>query len=221
VVVDSFSTDKTVEIAESLGCRVIKNVFQGHIEQKNIGLDQCTFDHVLSLDADEALSPELERSILQVKNNWKYDGYSMNRLSNYCGKWIHHCGWYPDTKLRLVDRTKARWGGTNPHDKLLLANNTVSGHLKGDLLHYTLGSFTEHLKQINYFTDIGARMAYEKGRRSNLLLILFSPVFKFFKDYVIKLGFLDGFYGFVISYNSAFATYLKYLKIWELGKKDK
>ncbi|MBC7921069.1 MAG: glycosyltransferase family 2 protein, partial [Ferruginibacter sp.] len=116
VVVDSGSTDNTKAICLQKGARFSEHPFTGHIEQKNYALAQATHDHVLSLDADEALSPALIQSILAAKGNWREDGYSMNRLSSYCGHWIRHCGWYPDRKLRLWNRTKGRWGGQNPHD---------------------------------------------------------------------------------------------------------
>jgi glycosyltransferase involved in cell wall biosynthesis len=215
LVVDSFSTDKTKEICLQRGVRFLENRFAGHIEQKNYALAQTTYDHVLSLDADEVLSPELTRSILQVKQRWSYDGYSMNRLSSYCGKWIRHCGWYPDRKLRLWNRTKGQWGGSNPHDRVMLDQNARQAHLPGDLLHYTYYTISQHLQQIDFFTEIMSREAYKNGKRSSLLKLLLSPVVKFIKDYFIKLGFLDGYYGFVISTVSAFATYCKHLKIRE------
>src|SRR3954465_7519353 len=117
VVIDSFSTDKTEEICKSKGVRFIQHVFEGHIQQKNWAITQAKFPHILSLDADEALDETLKQSILLLKNNWQKDGYYMNRLTNYCGKWIRHCGWYPDKKLRLWDSRKGHWTGTNPHDK--------------------------------------------------------------------------------------------------------
>jgi len=111
VVVDSCSNDKTCEICEKYGVRFIQNRFKGHIEQKNFAMQQAEYDWVLSLDADEVLSLELTDSILKVKKDWVIDGYAFNRLTNYCGTWIRHCGWYPDTKLRLWDKRRGRWGG--------------------------------------------------------------------------------------------------------------
>ena len=116
VVVDSFSKDKTKEICLAHNVVFIEHSFKGHIEQKNWAYTQASNNYVLSLDADEALSDELKNSILAIKNNWKNDGYAFNRLTSYCGKWIKHCGWYPDIKLRLWDRRKGTWKGINPHD---------------------------------------------------------------------------------------------------------
>ena len=136
VILDSFSKDRTCEIAAMLGARVVQHVFDGHIEQKNLAITHAKFPFILSLDADEALSDELRQSIQEVKNDKHADGYSMSRITNYCGKWIHHCGWYPDTKLRLWDSTKGRWGGINPHDKYEMDAGSGTELLKGDILHY-------------------------------------------------------------------------------------
>ena len=133
IVVDSFSTDNTREICEQYGVRFLENEFHGHIEQKNWAKEQAKFDYILSLDADEALDQELYREIMEVKQNWQGDAYKMNRLTNYCGKWIHHSGWYPDTKLRLFDRKKGDWGGNNPHDKFIMESDSNILYLKGDI----------------------------------------------------------------------------------------
>ncbi|MDQ3536580.1 MAG: glycosyltransferase family 2 protein [Bacteroidota bacterium] len=218
VVVDSYSTDKTKEIALNKGAVFIENKFKGHIEQKNFALSQCNSDYVISLDADEAISQRLKAEILEVKNSWNHDGYSMPRLSNYCGKWIRHSGWYPDKKIRLFDKTKGSWGGINPHDKVIMQDVNKVGNLKGDILHYTMNSIEDHIKQLNSFTSIGAKAAYEKGTRSNIFIIIFSPVLKFFKSYFFQRGFLDGYYGFIICCISSFASFIKYVKIREYQK---
>ena len=137
--------------------------------------------------------------------------------TNYCGSWVHHCGWYPDTKLRLWDSRLGSWGGDNPHDKFELekAYNQTS-HLKGDILHYSYYSLEDHYKQVTYFTDILAKAQYKKGKKAPLLVLLFSPVVKFIKDYFIKKGFLDGKVGFQICRISAYATFTKYRKLRRL-----
>ena len=221
LVVDSFSTDKTEEICNNNRARFIRHPFEGHIEQKNYAMSQASYDHILSIDADEALSEELRESILNVKSNWNYDGYSLNRLTNYCGKWIRYCGWYPDTKLRLWDRRKGSWGGVNPHDKVIMNKNSLISHVQGDLLHYSYHTITEHVSQMNKFSDIAARVAYENGIRSNLIIDVFlNPLFTFMKKYLIKLGILDGYYGFIISINTAFGKFLKYAKLRELKRNN-
>ena len=217
VVVDSFSKDKTEEICKQYNVRFVQHAFEGHIEQKNWAITQAKYPHVLSLDADEALDDALRQSNLNVKADWKYNGYSMNRLTNYCGSWVHHCGWYPDTKLRLWDSRLGSWGGDNPHDKFELekAYNQTS-HLKGDILHYSYYSLEDHYKQVTYFTDILAKAQYKKGKKAPLLVLLLSPVVKFIKDYFIKKGFLDGKVGFQICRISAYATFTKYRKLRRL-----
>lgn len=219
VVVDSFSKDKTEEICKALKVKFIQHPFEGHIQQKNYAIDQCSGDFVLSLDADEALSEELKTSILSVKKEGvKSDSYQFNRLSNYCGHWVKHCGWYPDTKVRLIKKGTAKWGGVNPHDELQPAEPKNTLYLKGDLLHYTINTREDHYKQVEYFTTIAAKEAFLKGKRSNWIIIIAKSAFKFFRDYIIKLGFLDGKTGFHISRISAYATYRKYFKILLLQK---
>ncbi len=217
VVVDSFSKDKTKEICETFGVKFVEHVFEGHIEQKNWAITQASFPHVLSLDADEALDDTLKKSILKVKENWTHDGYFMNRLTNYCGKWIHHCGWYPDRKLRLWDTRKGKWGGDNPHDKYELTDpNAPTLQLEGDILHYSYYTLDDHYKQVTYFTDILSKAQYNKGKKAPLIVLIFSPVVKFLRDYFFKLGFLDGRAGFTICIISAYATYTKYKKLRQL-----
>jgi glycosyltransferase involved in cell wall biosynthesis len=219
IVVDSYSADKTVEICRSNGAKVIQHKFEGHIQQKNYALEQASFFFSLSLDADEVLSEELRMSIASVKSDWKYDGYEMNRLTNYCGAWIRHCGWYPDRKIRLFDRRKGKWSGINPHDRYALNDSNASvGYLHGDILHYSYYSISDHVKQVEYFTEISARVLFEKGKKASLVRLLLSPIFRFFRDYILKGGFLDGYYGFVVCMISSHAVFLKYAKLRELWK---
>jgi len=219
VVVDSFSTDKTKAICTQKEVRFIENKFDGHIEQKNFAITQAKNQYVLSLDADEALTKELQEAILQIKNNWQADGYSFNRLTNFCGTWIKHCGWYPDKKLRLWDKTKGKWGGDNPHDKVMMEKDAAVKHINLDILHYSFYTIEEHLKQIDFFTDISAKAAFEKGKTSNGFTIFYKSTFKFFRDYFLKLGFLDGYHGYVVCKNSAHAKHLKYSKLRDLNRK--
>jgi glycosyltransferase involved in cell wall biosynthesis len=217
VVVDSGSSDKTVEICKAKGAIVHFHEFPGHIEQKNYAITKATYPHILSLDADEALDETLKRSILEVKNNWTKDGYYMNRLTNYCGHWVKHCNWYPDKKLRLWDSRKGKWGGLNPHDKFeMFDGDRSTGYLKGDILHYSYYSVEDHYRQVEYFTTIASKAYFEKGKRSNLFKMLVNPAAKFIDHYLLHLGFLDGWAGYSISRISAYATYLKYKKLRDL-----
>jgi glycosyltransferase involved in cell wall biosynthesis len=218
VVVDSFSTDRTREICESYNLRFISHPFDGYIEQKNIALSHCSHPYVLSLDADEALSDTLKKAILTEKQNGLHGAYCFNRLTNYCGHWVKHCGWYPDVKVRLFSRESGVWGGLNPHDKFEFHHPVKLKHLSGDLLHYSYYTLEEHHKQVEYFTSIGAKSYFEKGKSDGLLKMYSAPVAKFIRDYFINLGFLDGKAGWLICTISAGATFKKYRKLRMLNK---
>ncbi len=218
VVVDSLSTDSTQQICAQHGVRFISHAFEGYVKQKNWARLQASHQWVLSLDADEALSIELRNSIIEIKQNPTADGYTMNRLNNYCGTWIHHCGWYPDRKLRLWNNAKGEWMGENPHDRFEMPNTSIINHLKGDLLHYTYHTILQHLNQINKFTAIAANERFRKGKNISILLLIFRPLFTFLKKYIIKRGFMDGYNGFVISVLSAYGSFLKDIQLRQLHK---
>jgi len=221
VVVDSFSTDKTEEISNQYNAKFIKNNFDGYIEQKNFAKNQAEFDYVLSLDADEALSDKLIIRIKSLKQEgFKYDGYYFNRLTNYCGKWIKHSGWYPDTKLRLWNRHKGEWQGMNPHDEYKLAPGAKAQHIKLDILHYSYHSLDQHLRQMVSFSAIGALSKYNKGKKISVPLLMIRPYFTFIKKYILKGGFLDGYYGYVIAMLSAFGTFQKDVLLREHCKEE-
>jgi len=218
VVVDSFSTDRTEAICKEKGARFIQHAFEGHIEQKNWALTQARHPHVLSLDADEAPDAILKTAILEAKKNWTHDGYSMNRLTNYCGQWIRHCGWYPDVKLRLWDRRKGKWGGVNPHDRYELQAGAAQTHLPGNILHYSYYTVEEHYRQAEKFAAIAAKALHQKGETISAPMVLMKTAAKFIRNYFVKLGFLDGRYGFVICRISAWETWRKYSLLRQLQR---
>jgi glycosyltransferase involved in cell wall biosynthesis len=219
VVVDSGSTDKTKEICEGFGVRFIVQPFLGYIQQKNFALDATTYPHVLSLDADEALSPELRNSIVTAKaNGFPCTGYTMNRLSWFCDSWIRHGSWYPDRKLRLVFKLAARWVGLNPHDKLELTKPSTEKHLAGDLLHYTYYSLDEYILQGNKFSSISAKAMFEEGKKAGYINLIWNPFMAFIKNYVFRAGFMDGFNGYIIARQSASQTFFKYAKLIKLQR---
>lgn len=220
LVIDSFSKDKTKDICLENQTTFIENPFEGHIQQKNFAIQLAKYDWILSLDADEALTPELEKSILEIKNNPELNGYSMNRRTYYCGHWVKYCGWYPDTKIRLINRNFGAWAGVNPHDRLELIDKLPVKNLEGDLLHYSYYTREDHLKQIEYFGDIAANELYKKGKRVNWFTIYAKTIFQFIKSFFLKKGILDGATGFTISRLSAYATYRKYVKLLELNKNE-
>jgi len=211
VIVDSLSTDGTLAIAEKYTDNIHHQKFLGHIEQKNLAVLKASNDWVLSLDCDERLSPELQQSILASKDSLDAaDAYCMSRKTFYIYRWLNHC-WYPDIKTRLFNRNGSRWGGTNPHDHIITDGDKVV-HLKGDIQHYSFDSISDHLKTIDRFTEIGA----DELIRKNKSFTIFSPIthasWTFFKLYVIKRGFLDGFAGLLVSVLSYMHVFVKYSK---------
>lgn len=216
VVADSFSTDRTKEIVKSYGGKIFQKAFDGYVNQKNFANSKATYNYILSLDADEVLSDELRVSVKKVKSNFEADGYTLNRLTNYAGKWVRHSGWYPDRKLRLFDRRKGKWDGLIIHEEFKLEPGSRQQHLKGDLLHYSFNSVEEHKKQSEKFTTLGAEADFLKGKTAPFYKIWFGPVVKFFQSYFFRLGFLDGRTGFTICWLSAAATHTKYAKLRQL-----
>lgn len=210
LVVDSLSTDKTKSICIEKKVRFITNEFQGHIQQKNFAKSLAKYDHIISLDADEQLDKEAQLSILQIKKSWTGDGYYFNRLNNYCGKWIKYGSWYPDLKLRLWDRRSGEWGGINPHDQFIIENKSSLKTLKGYILHYTADSKEQYLKQMRYFSEVAANAYLKENKRSSLFKILTRPLLRFIRDYIFKLGILDGVSGYQVCKATAYGTYLKY-----------
>lgn len=214
VVVDSFSTDGTKAICTAYGVNFIEREWQGYSATKNFGNDQAKNDHILSLDADEALSPELKASILNAQDD---GAYSFNRLTNYCGKWIKHGGWYPDVKLRIFDRRTAKWEGSI-HEELVLDVGVHTHKLHGDLLHYSFYTVEEHQAQAQKFAKLKAEQMKTKGRTYNAALHLLAPVWKFIQQYCLKMGFLDGASGLRIARISAGSVAQRYKELKALNK---
>ncbi len=221
IILDSFSSDKTCELSRNLGVKVFQHKFDGHIQQKNRAITYASFPYVLSLDADEELSPELILSILTVKKDWQFDAYGMNRLNNYGGQWIRHGSWYPDKKLRLWQSDKGAWGGENPHDKFIMQPQASVGHLKGNLLHYTMNGYDDLKKQTDKFSAIAAKAMFERGKRISRIQIAIKTGFRFFKEYFLLLGFLDGKAGWQIATMNAFYVWLKYRRLQALHAQNR
>lgn len=213
IVVDSFSTDRTEEICRKYNVRFFQHKFESHIQQKNWALNQAVNDYIISLDADEALSPELRDSVVQAAKDWKYDGYWLKRKTSYTNTRDPRDVRYVEKKIRLWDRRKGVWGGMNPHDRIIMDRNATIGHLAGDMLHYSFFSIESHRKKADYFSSISANALFISGKRGNLLRIVFSPIWKFIKSYFLRLGMLDGMHGLKIAYSSANGAYMKYSKL--------
>jgi glycosyltransferase involved in cell wall biosynthesis len=211
LVVDSGSVDRTVELAEKLGARVIEAGWRGFAGQKNWAAEQATHDWILSLDADEALSEALEAEILNLKKSTpEQDGYTMPRMARYLGRWILHSGWYPDRKVRLYDRRKTMWVGDFVHESVQAPSRL--GHLQSNLLHFTCESISEHVKTLDRYTTLAAQEIAARKLKVPLSRLIFDPAWTFVKTYFLQRGFLDGPEGLTIAQMAAFYTYLKYAK---------
>jgi len=221
VVVDSYSTDRTEEICRSFGVIFIQNEWLGYSGQKNFANTKATYDHILSLDADEALSENLREEIIKQKETGLRPAYQMNRMTNYCGHWIRYGSWYPDRQLRLFNRTSGRWDGEKIHEKFMPDDGIKPELLKGDILHFSYYSIHEHLDQANHFTTLAAEVAFSRGKKAPLAKVVVSPFIRFFRDFFFRAGFLDGYHGFLVARISAFASFLKYSKIRQFHKQNK
>jgi glycosyltransferase involved in cell wall biosynthesis len=211
LVLDSGSNDRTVEIATKLGARVVEAYWRGYAAQKNIAAELASHDWILALDADESLSEALEAEIWQIKKAGpQFDAYTMPRLAQYLGRWILHSGWYPDRKVRLFNRRKAKWVGPYVHESVQVQGRI--GHLESNILHFTCSSLSEHLKSLDRYTTLAAEGLVAGGENVTLNRILFDPLWTFFRTYILKLGFLDGLEGLTIAYMAAFYNFAKYAK---------
>lgn len=219
IVVDNDSTDKTVEIASGLGARVMSNKFTGFGEQKHFAQSQASNEWILSVDADEEVSSNLKESILSIKEAPKFDAYRVNILTNYCGKWIKHSGWYPSYKIRLWNRNKGSISQDKVHEEWFLHDTHGQvGTLKGDLHHYSYNTISEHIRKIELYSEIGALSDVEKGKHVSLLKLWFMPKWLFFSRFIFRGGFLDGYYGYLICKSAAFYAYVKYAKTRQYSK---
>ena len=211
VVVDSGSTDRTVEIAEKLGARVVEMNWRGYAGQKNYASEQARYDWILSIDADESLSEALEAEIWQIKKTGpKCDGYTMPRLAQYLGRWILHSGWYPDRKVRLFNRRKAKWVGDYVHESVKVEGSV--GHLDSNLLHFTCSSLSEHLKTMDRYTTLAAEQLVAQKKPIGFRKLVLDPLWTFFRTYFLQQGFRDGVEGLCIAYMAAFYNFAKYSK---------
>lgn len=216
VVVDSGSADRTVEIARENGARVEHQSWLGHRDQKNVALGLCTRPWVLALDCDEELSPGLRAALEAFFQNGdaeRFDGAWMARKVFFLGRWITHGDWYPDRKLRLFRREKARWGGSPEHDKIELDGATAT--LRGDLLHYSFRDIPHYISKINVYSDVFLDRQKMAGERWSLAHTMFRPWWRFFRAYVLRRGFLDGFPGFWIATSTAYFAFVRYSRKFE------
>jgi len=216
LVVDCGSADQTVEIAEAAGARVVSHPWEGFTRQKNYAAAQARYPWILSLDADEALSPQLATELRKLKQEGADDaaGYRFPRLARFQGRWIRHSGWYPDRKLRLYDRRRGCWAGDYVHERVEVDGPVRD--LSGDLYHFTGDSFEQQLQRMDRYTALAAQEAFERGGRWILAGMLAGPPWKFLETYFLRQGVRDGFPGFVIAVLAGLYVFLKYAKLWQL-----
>jgi glycosyltransferase involved in cell wall biosynthesis len=215
IVVDSGSTDGTADIARANATRVIVRAWPGYSEQKNFAADQATHDWVLSMDADERVTPALAAEIREVlRRGPTAPGYRIRRVTNYLGRWIRSTDWFPDYQLRLYDRRRGRWNGLKIHESFHLTQGQPA-KLHGELEHYAYRDIAHHLSKINAYTTLIAEQWHEEGRRTNVLAMAIHPWLAFMRNYVLRAGFKDGTVGFTISVLNSYYVFLKFAKLWE------
>lgn len=219
LVIDSESTDRTAEIASSLGATVVSRTWPGFAAQKQFGVDQAKYDHIFSLDADERVSPELKTEIAAIRqhSSGTADGYRIPRLSYYFGRPIRHSGWYPDWQLRLFDRRKGRWSDVLVHESVTMSADAAVGKLKGDIIHHTVERVLDHHRVMGErYAPLAARQMFDRGVRTSRVKIATAGPTAFFSTYVLKAGILDGLAGFSIARFAAHHAFLKHMCLWEL-----
>ena len=222
VVVDSGSTDGTEEICRQYGAKFYSHDWAGFAEQKNYAETLATGDWVLSLDADEEVSESLSASIMQALADGGDEGtvYCMNRLTNFCGQWIRHCGWYPDRKVRMWKRGTARWEGS-VHERLAFSTLMKTVRLEGDLLHYSYYTLDELAERQRKYYLLAAQEAFAQGRRCRQAGVVLRPLWRFVRDYLLRGGFLDGSAGYTVCRMNAHYTFMKYATLRELQMNNK
>lgn len=220
VVVDSYSQDKTKEICEKFeNVKFIERDWKGYSNAKNFANDQAKNEWILSIDADEELDHQLQNEIQKLKQTISKDSiYLLNRLTNYCGKWIYHSSWYPDIKERIFEKNKIHWSGEFVHEELEIPSTFNKIILKGHLNHYSYYDKIDHLKRANKYSSLTAQKMHAKGKKSSVLKPYLSSIARFISMYFIKKGFLDGSAGFWIAYISAKSNIFKYKELRRLNK---
>ncbi|HLG13741.1 MAG TPA: glycosyltransferase family 2 protein [Blastocatellia bacterium] len=219
IVVDSESTDRTIEIARRFTDRIFVRAWPGYSIQKNFAAAQASNDWIFNLDADERVSPELAKEIVEMKDGPEPapTGFRIPRRTFYLGRWIRHSGWYPDRKLRLYRKDAGRFTGAFVHESVEVKGEVKN--LSGELLHYTVRNSSEHHERLDRYTTLAADELRGQGKKGSLIATLLSPVATFIRSYILKLGFLDGVPGLAIAYFAAHYAFLKNLKLWEATRR--
>ncbi|MCB0358910.1 MAG: glycosyltransferase family 2 protein, partial [Bdellovibrionales bacterium] len=221
LVVDSFSTDRTVEIARGRGATVIQREWPGYRAQKAFALQQAQHEWIINIDADERVSPELRENVLRVlegrcdelNGGEEVVGFQVNRLVFYLGRWWRQGGWYPEYRLRFFKRSRVSWGGEEPHEKVIPHGRTSK--LDGDIYHFTYNDMADQIDRLNHFSSAAATALFEREAKLKLRHLLLNPWIRFFKFYILKRGYREGLAGFIVAVLEGFYTFIKYAKLWE------
>lgn len=219
VVVDSGSTDQTMDLCREWGARVIAGKFDGFVNSKNRALKYTRGEWVLSIDADEQVTPELRDEILKIiQDENALDGYRVPRRNHYLGKWVRHCGWYPDYQLRLWRRPRGKWVGGSVHERVDVEGSV--GKTRSALNHFTYNSIDEHILRMNRYAGLHARDRFREGKRAHAIHLFLVPAIQFFRLYFLRLGILDGLHGLMVSGMGSYYAYLKKAKLIEIQMKQ-
>jgi glycosyltransferase involved in cell wall biosynthesis len=215
VVVDAESTDNTVDIARRYTNRIIVRPWPGYVAQKNFAAAEASHDWIVSLDADERVTPALRDEITHtLASSPGAAGFRIPRVTFHLGRWIRSTDWYPDYQLRLYDRRRGQWTGRYVHESVRVDGPV--GRLRGELQHYAYRDVAHHLQTMDRYTTLAARQMFEDGRRAGWVDILITPRLTFFRNYILRGGFRDGMAGLIISAMNAYYVGLKFAKLWEL-----
>ncbi len=216
-VVDSYSQDRTLEIAREFSARVVQHEYVNSAAQKNWAIPQASHPWILLLDADERVTPELGDEIRRIlAEGPRFDGYWIRRANHFLGRRVKHCGWETDRVIRLFRRDLGRYQEREVHAEIQLPGPLPV--LRQPLLHYSFRSFRQYWRKMELYSDWGASQLYREGRRAGWISVGLRPPLRFFKMYFLRLGFLDGVHGLVLCMLAAFSVFLKYAKLWELGR---
>lgn len=219
IVIDAESTDETVALARRCGARVLIRPWPGYAAQKNFAAAQASHDWILSVDADERVTPALAEEIRRlIDTGPAHQAYRMPRVTWHLGRWIRSTDWYPDSQLRLYDRRKAEWTGRYVHEGVRVTGTI--GRLRHELQHFAYRDIADHLETMNRYTTLAARQMHETGRRASAIGLALHPPFAFFRNYVLKGGFREGTAGLIISAMNAYYVLLKFAKLWEMRRID-
>jgi glycosyltransferase involved in cell wall biosynthesis len=220
IIVDSGSTDDTVSICKQMGAAVIETTWDGYGANKNKGIDASKNDWILNIDADEALDDTLGKSIQQLHLQDANTVYEFNFKNFFCGKWIRFGEWSGDRHVRLFNRSKVRWNSAAVHEALTIDSNTVAIQLKGHILHYTTKDMDEYIHKTVDYAKLNARKYFAQGKKAGFFKLRIAPGLTFFQHYIIRLGFLDGWEGYLIARTTGWYTFLKYSFLKELYRKQ-